>query len=76
MNWKTVVAKFVTHASAYSTYLVNGFIEYFRDFLRFAFHVHTETYLESPDSSFPVCDTESNPCWLARQMKNLVWGQD
>ena len=28
-----------------------------------AFHVHTETYRESPDPSFPVRDTESDPRW-------------
>ena len=28
-----------------------------------AFHVHTETYQESPDPSFPVRDTESDLCW-------------
>ena len=28
-----------------------------------AFHMHTETYRESPDPSFPVRDTESNPRW-------------
>ena len=28
-----------------------------------AFHVHAETYRESPDSSFLVRDTESDPRW-------------
>ena len=28
-----------------------------------AFHLHTETYRESPDPSFPVRDTESDPRW-------------
>ena len=28
-----------------------------------AFHMHTETYRESPDPSFPVRDTESDPRW-------------
>ena len=28
-----------------------------------AFHVHTEIYRESPDPSFPVSDTESDPRW-------------
>ena len=55
------VAKFVTHASAHSTYLINGFI--FVTFCVNAFHVYTETYRESPDPSFPVRDTESDPRW-------------
>ena len=56
------MAKFVTHASAHSsTYLINGFIEYFSAYN--AFHTYTETYRESPDPSFPVRDTESDPRW-------------
>ena len=51
-NWKTVMAKFVTHA------ILN-----YLDFCVNAFHVHTETYRVSPDPSFPVRDIESDPCW-------------
>jgi len=29
LNQKTPMAKFVTHASTYSTYLINGFIDHF-----------------------------------------------
>ena len=58
------MAKFVTHASAHSTHLINGFIDInLMTFCVNAFHLHTETYRESPDPSFPVRDTESDPCW-------------
>ena len=55
-----MVAKFVTHASAHSTYLINGFI-----FVTSALMHSTCTRkpTESPDPSFPVCDTESDPRW-------------
>ena len=42
--------------------------------------MHMETYRESPDPSFPVCDTESDPRWgwlgLACETMCLsdVWG--
>ena len=48
----------VTHTSTYS---INGFIKLFLMTARvYAFH---ETYQVSPDPSFPVCDTESDPHW-------------
>ena len=57
LNRKTMVAKFVTHTSACSTYLISN-INCIN-----AFCVHTETYRESPDPSFSMRDTESDPRW-------------
>ena len=73
------MAKFVTHASTYSTYLFNSFIKHFpRDFQHFnAFHLHTETNRESPDPPFPVRDTESDPHWgwlgLSCETSQILW---
>ena len=42
-----------------------------------AFHVHTETYRVSPDPSFPMRDTASDPRWgwlgLARETSDWVF---
>ena len=57
------MAKFVTHTNAHSTYLLYliALLNIFSVFN--AFHVHTGTYRASPDPSFPVRDTESDPRW-------------
>ena len=48
-SWIRLV-KFVTHASTYSTYLINGSFSSWLPVFN-VFHVHTETYWASPDPS-------------------------
>ena len=82
MNRKTVVAKFVTHASAYIMYLINGFIEYYPlDFLRLMHSTCTQKLActESRQTLPSLCvilkAIRAGVGWVWL-VKNLVWGRD